>query len=96
MTVNGGRARRAGETVAISRQPRAGSRQALIRVTMLATAAHVARDRRTVQTIVVSVIALAAAAAMAREGNAHTRQRLADWNKRQELRYLRKVKPRQA
>ena len=96
MAVKGGRARQAGETVTASRQPRTGSRQAAIRVTMLAAAAHLARDRRIVQSVVVSVIVLAAAAAMAREGNAHSRQRLADWNKRQELRYLRKAKPRQA
>jgi hypothetical protein len=102
MTVNGGLAQPASvapgvvvprrPAAAASRSRAAGDRQYAVLVIGLVTAARVARDRRTLQYALVGGIALAAAAGMAREGNARSLARLSEWNKRQTQRLVRTAK----
>jgi len=65
------------------RSPSAG-RQPKVVVAMIgaAAAARIARDRRTYERLIVFALVLAAAAALARENQARSQERLAAWVKR--------------
>jgi hypothetical protein len=60
----------------------AQDRQVAVLVIGLALLARIARHRRTFQFIIVSAIAVAAVAGMAREGQTQSLERMADWIRR--------------
>ena len=82
-----------GGSAGSARQP-ARDRQYAMLAVGLAMAARIVRDRRPLQGVILFVIALAAAAGLAREGQSRSISRLAAWDRRQRLRYQRTVKLR--